>query len=274
MFPLSMVFSVALYLPRSRYLESFRGVKPQLYADNLKCVFSDDDDLFEAAKFTNHYIRLAGQTPAPGKCVLLSIARVVRDLMKAWVIFDAVGRWSVKLDVRDLGGHLDTTYRRPAATLVCRVLVLLSCILVVLALPLDFTGRLGVLRTKFCLVLCAVLRLLLFPLGCSRSLGLLSSRLFGIGKCLWLMLELCSLFSMGQLAVILVSILFGVGSGCFAGTLPVDNLRFLGCIASWTWSLLVVLGMRLCTFWFKVLVFLALFGILTVRVEFGLVFLS
>ena len=37
-FLLSMVFIVALYLPWCRALESIHGVRPQLYADNLKCV--------------------------------------------------------------------------------------------------------------------------------------------------------------------------------------------------------------------------------------------
>ena len=147
--PLSMIFIVALYLPWCRKLETFREVKPQLYADNLKCVSSNDDDLLEAARFTSRYIRLVGQTPAPRKCALLSTSRVVRDLMKAWVISNAGDRWSVKLDVKDLGGHLDTTFRARAATLVGRVLVFLARILVVLALPLDFAGRLRVLRTKF-----------------------------------------------------------------------------------------------------------------------------
>ena len=31
--------------------------------------------------------------------------------MKEWVVFAQDERWTVKLDVRDLGGHLDTTYR-------------------------------------------------------------------------------------------------------------------------------------------------------------------
>ena len=81
--------------------------------------------------------------------MLLSTSIVVRDLMKAWVISDSGNRWSFKLDVRDLGGHLDTTFRGRAATLVGRVLVFLARILVVLALPLDFAGKLRVLRTKF-----------------------------------------------------------------------------------------------------------------------------
>ena len=35
--PLSMVFIVALYVPWCRHLDALPDVKPQLYADNLKC---------------------------------------------------------------------------------------------------------------------------------------------------------------------------------------------------------------------------------------------
>ena len=73
-----MIFIVALYLPWCRHLHTFRGVKPQLYADNLKFVSNNVDDLLEAAQFTNFYIRLVGQTPAPRKCVLLSTSKVVK----------------------------------------------------------------------------------------------------------------------------------------------------------------------------------------------------
>ena len=76
--PLSMVFIVALYLPWCRHLETFRGAKPQLYADNLKCVSGEADDLLEAARFTNTYIRLVGQAPASSKCILLSTSAEVR----------------------------------------------------------------------------------------------------------------------------------------------------------------------------------------------------
>ena len=101
----------------------------------------------EAARFTNTYIRLVGQTPAPSKCVLLSTSVVVRGLMRSWVLSDSGDKWSVKLDTRDLGGHLDTTYRGRSTTLACRVLRLLAAVLVVMALPLDFAGKLRVLRT-------------------------------------------------------------------------------------------------------------------------------
>ena len=36
--PLSMVFTVALYVPWCPHLEALPDVKPQLYADNLKCI--------------------------------------------------------------------------------------------------------------------------------------------------------------------------------------------------------------------------------------------
>ena len=58
-------------------------------------------------------------------------------------------KWSVKLDTRDLGGHLDITCRKRSATLTGRVLGVLTAVLVVRALPLDFAGKLTVLRTKF-----------------------------------------------------------------------------------------------------------------------------
>ena len=130
---------------------ALHGVKPQLYAENLKCVSSCEGDLLESARFTNKYIRLVGQTPAPSKCVLLSTSKVVRRLMKDWVLSDSGDRWSVKLDVRDLGGHLDTTLRHRASTLSGRVSGLLGAVLVVMALPLDFSGKLRILRTKFLL---------------------------------------------------------------------------------------------------------------------------
>ena len=144
-----MVFIVALYLPWCRHLETFRGVKPQLYADNLKCVSGEADDLLEAARFTSIYIRLVGQAPAPSKCILLSTSAEVRSLMKDWVLSDSGDRWSVKLDTRDLGGHLDTTHRRRNFTLAGRVVGLLAAVLVVMALPLDFAGKPRILKTKF-----------------------------------------------------------------------------------------------------------------------------
>ena len=45
-----MVFIVALYVPWCRHLDALPDVKPQLYADNLKCSAERPRALFEAAR--------------------------------------------------------------------------------------------------------------------------------------------------------------------------------------------------------------------------------
>ena len=105
--------------------------------------------MLRAAKFTTGYVRLVGQEPAPSKCVFLSTSRVVRKEMRDWVVSDEGDRWTVKLDVRDLGGHLDTTFRGWSSTLAARVRTVIARLVVVFALPLHFHGRLGVLRSMF-----------------------------------------------------------------------------------------------------------------------------
>ena len=93
----------SLYLPWCGYLAAQEVVKPQLYAGNLKCVSRDPGALLRAAWFTVGYVRLVGQEPARSKCVLMSTSRAVRSDMRRWVVTDEGDRWSVKLDVRDLG---------------------------------------------------------------------------------------------------------------------------------------------------------------------------
>ena len=84
------------------------GVEPQLYAGNLKSVSADPALLLRAARFTTGYVRLVGQEAAPSKCLLLSTSKAVRKDMKDWVLSQERDKWSVKFDVRDLGGHLDS----------------------------------------------------------------------------------------------------------------------------------------------------------------------
>ena len=108
--PLSMMFIVALCLPWCKYLGAQVGVQPKLYADDLKCVSRDPEVLLSAARFTTGYVRLVGQELAPSKCVLMSTSRTVRNSMRGWVVSDEGHQWSVKLDVRDLGCHLNTTF--------------------------------------------------------------------------------------------------------------------------------------------------------------------
>ena len=52
-----------------------------------------------------------------------------------------------RCDVRDLGGHLDTTFRGWSATLAAGVRLVLSRLALVFALPLDYHGRVRVVRS-------------------------------------------------------------------------------------------------------------------------------
>ena len=87
------------------------GGCPQLYADKMKCVASDLALLLSALRITTGYVLLVEQEPAPSKCVLLSISREVRKDLLSWVLTDVGERWTVKFDVRDLGGHNDTSLK-------------------------------------------------------------------------------------------------------------------------------------------------------------------
>ena len=145
--PLSMVFIVALYLPWCRALESIPGVRPQLYASNLKCVSGSPAALLSAARFTNMYIRLVGQEAAPKKCAFLSTSKKVWNDMKGWVVSDTGDRWTVKLDVRDLGGDLDSTFTARATTLGYHIAAAVPRVPSVSVLPFDFCGKLRILRT-------------------------------------------------------------------------------------------------------------------------------
>ena len=106
--------------------------------------------LLRAARFTTEYVRLVGQEPAPSKCILLSTSREVRRDMKDWVLSQDGDQWSVKFDVRDLGGHLDTTFRGWSSTLAARVrFVFFFRLVLIFILPLDFHGRVRVVRSMY-----------------------------------------------------------------------------------------------------------------------------
>ena len=79
--PLGMVFIVAPYVPWCRHLDALPDVKPQLYADCLKCSAERPRALFESARLTAQYVRSVGQDVSPGKCVLLSTYKSVRKAM-------------------------------------------------------------------------------------------------------------------------------------------------------------------------------------------------
>ena len=69
--------------------------------------------------------------------------------MRGWIVTDEEDRWSVKLDVRNLGGHLDSTFRGWSSTLATRVRLVVAWLVLIFALPLDFHGRLRVVRSMF-----------------------------------------------------------------------------------------------------------------------------
>ena len=69
--------------------------------------------------------------------------------MKGWVLSQEGDQWSVRFDVRDLGGHLDTTLRGWSSTLAARVSLVISRLVLIFALPLDFHGRVRVVRSMY-----------------------------------------------------------------------------------------------------------------------------
>ena len=68
-------------------------IKPQLYADNLKCSAVCPNALFGAAMFTAQSVRSLGQDVSLGKCVFLITSKAVRKSMKLWETVN-LGRWS------------------------------------------------------------------------------------------------------------------------------------------------------------------------------------
>ena len=120
-----------------------------MYADNLKCLSGDPGVLWRAARFTTGYVRLVGQEPAPSKCVHLSSSRELRRDMKGWVLSDSGDQWSVRNDVRDLGGHFGTTFRGWSSTLAAPVRLVISRLVLIFLLPLDFHGRVRVVRSMY-----------------------------------------------------------------------------------------------------------------------------
>ena len=124
-------------------------MKPQLYADNLRCSARCPNALFDAARFTAGYVRTVGQDVSPGKCVLLSTSKSVRKATKLWDISGDGRIWKVQLDVRGLGEHFDFTRRARAGTLSCSVKEATAGVATVGALSLGFQVKLGLVRGKY-----------------------------------------------------------------------------------------------------------------------------
>ena len=210
--PLSMMFVVALYLPWCRYLGAQEGVQPHLHADNLKCVSGDPGVLLRAARFTVGCVRLVGQELALSKGVLLSTSRAVRSDMRRWVVTDEGDRWSVKLDVRDLGSHLDSTFW--SATLATGVRLVIARHVLIFALPLDFHGRLRVVRSMTILGASHGIEASFLAEASWRKLRT------AIVKVVWSRRQ--SLANTGAV----LRLLDGFGSACFVGILLIGLVRF------------------------------------------------
>ena len=105
----------------------------------LKCVSRDPLGLLRAAEFTSGYARLVGEEPAPSSCVLLSTSRAVGKDMKDWVLSQEGDKWTIKFDVRDLGGHLDTTFRGWSSTLAARVRLVISRLVLIFCSSFGFS---------------------------------------------------------------------------------------------------------------------------------------
>ena len=133
-----MVFIVALYVSWCRRLEAMPGIKPQLYADNLKCSAVCPNALCGAARFTAAYARSVGEDMSPGKCVLVSTSMAVRKSMKLWDVSSDGKPWKVELDVRDLRGHLGFTKRRGLGHSLDGSRMLRMALLLLVRFPLGF----------------------------------------------------------------------------------------------------------------------------------------
>ena len=58
--------------------------------------------------------------------------------MKGWTVSDTGDKWSVRLDIRDLGGHLDSTLRARVASLGSRISAAVPRVHSVAVLPLEW----------------------------------------------------------------------------------------------------------------------------------------
>ena len=242
-----------------------------MYADNLKCLSQNPKLLLHAARFTTMYVRLVGQEPAPSKCVLFSTSREVRKDMKGWVLSQESDQWSVKFDVRDLGGHLDTTFRGWSSTLAARVRLVISRLVLIFVLPLAFHGRVRVVRSMY---QPAALHGIEASLLASESLRKLRS---AVRRVVWSRRQ--PLASVGAVLCLLDG-----PTGCdpaFCAVwfkfrllrryLALGLLRLVEFIAFWTWLGVGVLGMVLFIFFLLALQRLASSGILMPWLGLGLV---
>ena len=155
-------------------------------------------------------------------CVLLSTSREVRKDMRDWVLSHEGDKWSVKYDVRYLGGHLDTTFRGWSATLAAWVRLVISRLVLIFVLPLDFH------RSMYLLAALHGVEASLLALDSLRKLR------SSIYRVVWSrrqplepVLVSCLAFWMGLLGVTLFFVKSGLGSVSFVGIRLCGPLRLV-----------------------------------------------
>ena len=130
-------------------LPPFPPLSHQLFADDLKCTTTGGRALLRVARFADRYVRVVGQEAFPGKCVLLSTSKATRKRMKYRAISSGDRGWAVRLDIRDLGAHLDVTRRARAGTLSDRLMKATSQVHMVGGLPYGFLRLVGLIRSNY-----------------------------------------------------------------------------------------------------------------------------
>ena len=205
---------------------------------------------------------------------LVSVSFLVRlgrfgKMLREWVLSLDGDKWSVKFDVCDLGGHLDTTCRGWSSTLAARVRLVISRLVLIFALSLDFHGRVRVVKSMYLPAALHGIESSLLASDCLQSFGLLFIRLSGLVANLWLMLVLFLICWMGPLVVTLCFVWSLSVFVYFVGTWLFGLLRLVGFIVFWRWLVKVVLGMVLFIFFLVVPLKLVFGGILMLEAWFA-----
>ena len=158
-------------------------------------------------------------------------------------------------------------------TLAARVIAVLRVVWLVSALPLDYRGKLRILRTMYVPAALHGIEASLLSQSNLVKLRLLLSGLVGLVSLRCRILALCWACWMGLSVLIRVLVLFGSGFGCCVGILLIDLLSLLGLGGFWRWLVMGHLGMGLCISWLIVLLLWGFGGFLVGFAGVGLVYL-
>ena len=124
---------------------------------------------------------------------------------------------------------MDTTFQGWSATLATRVRLVIARLVLIFALPLDFHGRVRVVRSMY---LPAALHGIEASLLASDSLRKLRS---SIHRVVWSRRQPLASVGMGQMDVTLLFVWFGVGFVCFVGILLFGPPKLAVLVVHWRW---------------------------------------